>query len=117
MRQRAGRHIGAAAQAGQFQRRAGGSRSAGVECAGRQKRKLWPRRACTAMATLSSAVKGLNTEVIWYERASPRRTRRSMGMRVTSTPSSSTRPPSGRSSPLNWPISVVLPAPLGPITA
>ena len=69
------------------------------------------------MATFSSAVKGLNTEVIWYERASPRRTRRSMGMRVTSTPSSSTRPPSGRSSPLNWPISVVLPAPLGPITA
>ncbi|MNX88535.1 hypothetical protein D3C86_1205090 [compost metagenome] len=38
--------------------------NAGVDSTGRQKRKLWPRRACTAIATFSSAVKGLKTEVI-----------------------------------------------------
>ena len=56
-----------------FQRRAGRF-PAPASRARRQKRSCG-RAACTAMATFSSAVKGLNTEVIWYERASPRRTR------------------------------------------
>ncbi|MNV43228.1 hypothetical protein D3C71_1349350 [compost metagenome] len=42
-----------------------GSVSAAVDNTGRQKRKLWPRRACTAITTFSSAVNGLKTEVIW----------------------------------------------------
>ena len=39
--------------------------------ASRQKRNEWPPCACTASATLSSAVKSGNSEVIWNERASP----------------------------------------------
>ena len=39
--------------------------------ASRQKRNEWPACACTASATLSSAVKSRNSEVIWNERASP----------------------------------------------
>src|SRR4029079_15759121 len=57
------------------------------------------------------------TEVIWNERASPRCARRSTAKRVTSSPANTMRPASGASSPEIWLISVVLPAPFGPITA
>ncbi len=50
--------------------RAGSRREASWR-AGRQKWKEWPACACTASATLSSAVKSGNSEVIWNERASP----------------------------------------------
>ena len=49
-----------------------GSRNAASLRASRQKWNEWPACACTASATLSSAVKSLNSEVIWNERASPR---------------------------------------------
>ncbi|MNI80622.1 hypothetical protein D3C73_1371630 [compost metagenome] len=42
-----------------------GSVRAAVDSTGFQNRKLWPRRACTAITTFSRAVKGLKTEVIW----------------------------------------------------
>ena len=42
----------------------------------RQKRNECPACACTASATLSSAVKSRNSEVIWNERASPSALRR-----------------------------------------
>ena len=53
-----------------------GSRSSGSPRASRQKRNECPACACTASATLSSAVKSRNSEVIWNERASPSRLRR-----------------------------------------
>ena len=43
--------------------------------AARQNRNEWPACACTASATLSSAVKCGNSDVIWNERASPSRLR------------------------------------------
>ncbi len=94
-----------------------GSRSSVSPRASRQKRKEWPLCACTASATLSSAVQSGNSEVIWNERASPSMLRRYTGSAVMSLPSNRMRPASGAISPVSWPISVVLPAPLGPITA
>src|SRR4051812_6138412 len=80
-------------------------------------RKLVPHRACTASATFSSTEKRGRIEVIWNERASPRCARRSTAKRVTSSPANTMRPASGASKPEIWLISVVLPAPFGPITA
>src|SRR5712691_7837490 len=94
-----------------------GSRRRASPRAGRQKRKECPACACTASATLSRAVKSANSEVIWNERASPSRLRRQLGNRVTSPPSKRIRPSSGAISPESSPISVVLPAPFGPMTA
>src|SRR5580704_8946454 len=94
-----------------------GSRSAGSRRASRQKRNEWPACACTASATLSSAVKSGNSEVIWNERARPSAARRSGRSAVMSWPAKKTRPASGAISPASWPIRVVLPAPFGPITA
>src|SRR4029077_11809795 len=82
-----------------------------------QKRNEWPSRACTASATLSAAVKSRNSEVIWNERARPRRLRRHAGTKVMSSPAKRMLPPLGRNCPINWLISVVLPAPFGPMIA
>src|SRR5215475_2138128 len=68
-----------------------GSHNSSSRRAARQKRKEWPACACTASATLSSA--------------------------VTSLPSKWMRPSSGAISPASCAMSVVLPAPFGPITA
>jgi len=54
---------------------------------------------------------------IWNERASPLRQRCSGGKWVMSSPANTTRPPSGGTVPVAMPNSVVLPAPLGPISA
>src|SRR5579883_1045591 len=93
------------------------SRSARSLRASRRKRNEWPRWACTASATLSIARKSRSTEVIWKERARPSRTRACVGNRVMSRPSKWMVPESGRTLPVSWPTSVVLPAPLGPISA
>ena len=69
------------------------------------------------MATLSSAVKPPKTEVVWNERASPRRARSCTGLRVMSRPAKWMAPWSGVVSPESWRMAVVLPAPLGPMTA
>src|SRR5438552_17174057 len=55
--------------------------------------------------------------VIWYERARPRRDRANAGKEVTSSPAKRIVPASGRRSPASWPMSVVLPAPFGPMIA
>src|SRR5436190_8329513 len=55
--------------------------------------------------------------VIWNERARPLRARAGAGSRVMSSPAKRMRPASGCSIPESWLISVVLPAPFGPITA
>src|SRR5262245_56990650 len=94
-----------------------GSRSAASARAGRQNRKLWPAWACAASATLSSAVKSRKMLVIWNERASPRCERAAAVSAVTSAPAKRMVPASGRRPPASWPISVVLPAPFGPMMA
>ncbi len=48
-----------------------GARSSLLAARRRQKRNEWPACACTASATLSSAVKSRNSDVIWNERAEP----------------------------------------------
>ena len=58
----------------------------GSRRASRQNRNEWPACACTASATLSSAVKSRNSDVIWNERASPSMLRRCAGSAVMSAP-------------------------------
>src|SRR5438105_4138184 len=94
-----------------------GSRSSRSARAGRQKRKLEPECAWTARATLSSAEKSGKMLVIWKERASPSRERAGASSDVTSCPANRVVPASGLRSPASWPISVVLPAPFGPMIA
>src|SRR6185295_16844480 len=55
--------------------------------------------------------------VIWNERARPRRARRGALRAVTSSPAKRMVPASGRRSPASWPMSVVFPAPFGPMMA
>src|SRR5258708_13539623 len=55
--------------------------------------------------------------VIWNERANPRCERTGAESAVMSSPAKRTRPRSGTRSPASWPISVVLPAPFGPMIA
>src|SRR5260221_11306591 len=55
--------------------------------------------------------------VIWKERANPRRARAGAESDVMSSPAKRTRPRSGRRLPASWLISVVLPAPFGPMMA
>src|SRR3954464_15479372 len=55
--------------------------------------------------------------VIWNERARPLRARRGADRPVMSSPAKTMRPASGRRLPASWLMKVVLPAPLGPITA
>ena len=62
----------------------------------RQNRKLCGSVACTASATLPSAVKLSKMLVIWNERASPSRARGAVGRSVMSRPSKWIRPASGR---------------------
>ena len=86
--------------------------------AGRQKRKLWPACACTASATLSSArevaVDAGDLERAREARAASAPARASA---VMSSPAKRIVPASGRRSPASWPMSVVLPAPFGPMIA
>src|SRR5580692_4797959 len=82
-----------------------------------KKRNECPSRACAASATLSAAVKFGSSEVIWNERASPSRLRFHAGRCVTSWPAKRMVPAVGRNWPINWLISVVLPAPFGPMIA
>src|SRR5262245_33239868 len=94
-----------------------GSRSDGSVRALRQKWNECPVCACTASATLSSAVKSRNSDVIWNERARPRALRLWTGNAVISRPAKWMRPESGAISPVSCPISVPLPAPFGPMMA
>src|SRR5712691_3970667 len=55
--------------------------------------------------------------VIWNERAKPRCERAGAESEVMSSPAKRTRPRSGTRSPASWLISVVLPAPFGPMIA
>src|SRR5258706_1127573 len=55
--------------------------------------------------------------VIWNERASPRRARVCAGSAVMSSPAKRMRPASGRRWPASCAMSVVLPAPFGPMIA
>src|SRR3990167_5877897 len=55
--------------------------------------------------------------VIWKERANPFFARAGARSGVTSWPAKRIEPWSGRRSPESWLMKVVLPAPLGPITA
>src|SRR3954471_11445419 len=96
--------------------RAGSHNSASLQ-ASRQNRNEWPAWACTASVTFCNAVKFGNSEVIWNERASPIRLRSWTRSAVMSLPSNSMRPAFGTSSPASWLISVVLPAPFGPMMA
>src|SRR3954451_3937113 len=82
-----------------------------------QKRNEWPSCACAASATLSIAEKSGSSEVIWNDRASPSRLRRYAGSLVTSRPAKRMVPEFGDNCPVSWLISVVLPAPLGPMIA
>src|SRR5262245_22018532 len=94
-----------------------GSRNSGSVRALRQKRNECPACACTASATLSSVVKSRKSDVIWNERASPSALRSCTGSAVMSRPSKRTAPESGAISPVSCPISVLLPAPFGPMMA
>src|SRR5882672_11685419 len=55
--------------------------------------------------------------VIWNERARPFRDRAGAGSAVMFSPAKHTSPRSERSSPASWPMSVVFPAPFGPMIA
>src|SRR5712692_526034 len=55
--------------------------------------------------------------VIWNERANPLCERAAAESAVMSSPAKRTRPRSGRRLPASWLISVVLPAPFGPMMA
>src|SRR5262252_9680716 len=63
------------------------------------------------------AAKSRCSEVIWSDRARPSWLRRWIGRAVMSLPPKRTWPASGTSSPVSWPIKVVLPAPFGPMIA
>jgi hypothetical protein len=69
------------------------------------------------MATFSSVVKPGRTWVIWNERVRPFNARAWTGRCVTSSPPKVTVPASSATSPTISPISVVLPAPFGPMMA
>jgi hypothetical protein len=73
--------------------------------------------ACTASAMLSSTLMPITSEVIWNERVIPRRARAWAGMWVMSRPRKRIVPASGRCWPDSCEISVVLPAPFGPMIA
>ena len=66
---------------------------------------------------MPSAVKLLKMLLIWKERASPSRARSAVASAVMSRPANRIRPESGVISPVSWPMSAVLPAPLGPMSA
>ena len=76
-----------------------------------------PMRSDTARVTFSSTVKPRNSAVIWKVRAMPRLTRCACDSEVMSAPSSRMRPSLGASTPVTKLMKLVLPAPLGPISA
>ena len=80
-------------------------------------RKLEPQRDCTASATFSSAEKPGRIELTWNDRAKPAAARACTGKPVISRPPNRMLPESGATSPEIWLISVVFPAPFGPMTA
>src|SRR5690606_19920883 len=83
----------------------------------RRKRKLDPCRLWTASMTLRRAEKSIASDEIWKVRPSPRRARADTPRPVMSLPRKRIVPALGFSVPLIWWISVVLPAPFGPISA
>ena len=72
-------------------------------------------RASPAVRRLSNAEMRANTRVIWNMRINPRRASATVDRRVTSSPSSHTRPDSGTRKPESMLSAVVLPEPLGPM--
>ncbi len=91
--------------------------TSGMPSRARRATSALPSFARSGTATFCSAVSCGKMFVTWKVRAMPARTRALGGKRVTAAPSSSTWPASGRSFPVSRLMSVVLPAPLGPITA
>src|SRR5439155_7976454 len=79
--------------------------------------KLERESAGTGGGRLPSAEKPRKWLVIGSERAGPSRDRAAASRGVTSRPAKRVVPASGLRSPASWPISVVLPAPLGPMSA
>ena len=88
-----------------------------MACRARSATSARPLLARSGTATFSAAVSCGKMFVTWKVRAIPARTRPLAGSRVTSAPSRKTRPASGTSFPLTRLMSVVLPAPLGPMIA
>ena len=78
-------------------------------------RALRPRRASAATASVSPTLRPGKIVTSWNERAMPSRARRTGVAPTTSTPLNVTRPDVGTVSPVSTFISVVLPAPLGPM--
>ena len=93
------------------------SRSASSRPSGRQKCRLAPVRSASASATWSITASPPNSWLIWKVRARPSRTRACCGRWVMSAPRRQIRPALGGSAPVIRLISVVLPAPFGPISA
>ena len=83
----------------------------------RQNWPATPSRSQIASVTDSIGVRSGNSVLIWKVRVRPWRTRAAAGACVMSLPSSRMRPESGLSCPVIRLISVVLPAPFGPISA
>ncbi len=83
----------------------------------RHGRSASPALASTGTEMFSSTVSRGKTLVTWKVRAIPSDTRALGGSRVTSLPAKTMLPRSGRSLPARRLIKVVLPAPLGPMTA
>ena len=84
----------------------------------RQNSLATPRRSHTASVTASSALRSGNSVLIWKVRASPRaHARPAASSAVMSSSPSKIRPALGASMPVIRLISVVLPAPFGPISA
>ena len=71
----------------------------------------------TTLINLLTGVIDANSWLIWKVRTMPRRTRWCGASCVMSWPSSAMRPAVASSTPVSRLISVVLPAPLGPISA
>ena len=79
--------------------------------------KRWGCRACTASLMFSPTLRAGNRFVIWNERPMPARAISSGVWPAIGWPSSETEPSSGGNMPDNRLNAVVLPAPLGPISA
>src|SRR6185369_16866746 len=76
-----------------------------------------PSRSANAIQTFSSTERPRNRRLIWKVRAMPSLTRSACATAVISLPLNSTCPAVGLSTPVSRLISVVLPAPFGPISA
>ena len=83
----------------------------------RSRRRAGVAPICAARRTFSATVMSRSTLVRWNDRPTPARAMRQAGQPVTSCPATSRRPALGGSSPDSRFTSVLLPAPLGPMTA